>query len=125
MKMGIIRCAQTEEFCPASNCLKYMRERKGAFQDINEDIICVGINTCGGCPGKKAGLRAANMVKKAGAEAIAIASCIRLGTPINFPCPFGKKLEDAVREAVGENIKIFDYTHEPANKKDTKLNEKC
>lgn len=117
MKVGLIRCAQTEEFCPASKCLQYMREKKDAFKEVEGDVVCVGVNTCGGCPGKKAGLRAANMVKKAGAEAIAIASCISLGTPIGFPCPFGKKLADTVKAAVGENIRIFDYTHEPAKKK--------
>lgn len=113
MKIGLIRCAQTEEFCPASRCLQYMRDKKDAFADVEEDVICVGVNTCGGCPGKKAGQRAANMLKR-GAEAIAIASCISKGTPIDFPCPFAKKLRDTVRAAVGENVRIFTYTHEPS-----------
>lgn len=115
MKVGLIRCMQTETMCPASRCLEFMRERKGAFKDMEEEVVCIGVNTCGGCPGKNAGIRAANMVKR-GAEAIAIASCITLGTPINFSCPFGKKLMDTVKAAVGDKVRVFDYTHEPVKK---------
>ena len=32
MKLGIIRCMQTEDYCPGSRDFKTIRERKGAFR---------------------------------------------------------------------------------------------
>lgn len=116
MKIGLIRCKQTEEMCPASRCLEYMRDKKGAFADVEGEVTVAGVNTCGGCPGKLAGRRAANMIKR-GAEAIAMASCITLGTPIGYACPFHKKMKDVIRAVVGENTPIFDYTHEAGKPK--------
>lgn len=118
MKIGLIRCMQTENVCPASGCFEAMRKKTGAFADIEGEIVCVGVNTCGGCPGKNAAQRARHMVKR-GAEAIVIASCISLGTPINFPCPFHHKMIDIVKEAVGENIKVLGYSHD-IRRKDAK-----
>ncbi len=118
MKAGLIRCMQTEEVCPASRCLESMLHKKDAFAGVEGDVVCVGVSTCGGCRGKKAGFRAKKMVER-GAEAIVVASCITLGTPINFPCPFAKKMKVSIREAVGENIRIFEYSHEPSRKKAT------
>ena len=34
MKVGIIRCMQTEDYCPASTDFRVMREKQGAFADI-------------------------------------------------------------------------------------------
>lgn len=110
MKVGLIRCMQTEDMCPASTDLKYMREKKGAFEGVEEDIEVIGVNSCGGCPGKKAVTRAVEMVNR-GADTIAFASCISRGNPIGYPCPFAKKMRDAVSSAVGESIHILDYTH--------------
>ena len=115
MKIGLIRCMQTENVCPASNCFRAMWERKGAFTDCEEEIVCVGVNTCGGCPGKNAAQRAKHMVQQ-GAEAIVLASCITLGTPHDFPCPFRRKLAESVRHAVGEGIRVFDYSHDAPKK---------
>lgn len=111
MKIGLIRCMQTEEMCPAVRCFEVARTKKDAFAGIEDDIEFAGLNTCGGCPGKKAGLRASNMVKR-GADTIVIASCISKGTPIGFACPFAKKMKDVIRAAVGESVRIIDYTHE-------------
>ena len=54
MKAGLIRCIQTEDMGPATACFKVMKEKKLVFDWITEDIEVIGINTCGGCPGKKA-----------------------------------------------------------------------
>lgn len=116
MKIGLIRCMQTEEMCPASRCLDVMRRKKDAFAGVEGEVELVGVTTCGGCPGKKAGLRAAMMLRR-GAQAIALASCITKGTPIDYACPFAAKLARVVRAAVGEEVPIFDYTHAPAKKK--------
>ena len=59
---------QTDDICNTTLCLKAIREKTGSFADIDDiELICV--NTCGGCPGKKAIPRAAEMAS-AGAEAI-------------------------------------------------------
>lgn len=110
MKIGIIRCMQTEDMCPATTDLIFAREKKGAFENIEGDIEVIGVNSCGGCPGKKAVARAQEMVRRV-AQAIAFASCISKGNPIGFACPFAEKMRDAVKASVGEDIVIIDYTH--------------
>ncbi len=50
MKIGLIRCLQTEDMCPGTACFKVINEKKLAFDGITEDIEIIGINTCGGCP---------------------------------------------------------------------------
>ena len=63
MKLGIIRCMQTEDYCPGSRDFRTIRERKGAFEG-EDDIQLVGFINCGGCPGKKAVLRARALVSQ-------------------------------------------------------------
>lgn len=53
MKVGLIRCMQTEDMCPATTCFKVMDTKKLAFEGVTEEIEIIGVNTCGGCPGKK------------------------------------------------------------------------
>lgn len=110
MKVGLIRCMQTEDMCPATVCFKVMKDKKLAFDGIEEDIEVIGVNTCGGCPGKKAVTRAAEMVKR-GADTIVLASCITRGNPIGFPCPHAEIMKNAIIKKVGDSIKIIDYTH--------------
>jgi predicted metal-binding protein len=109
MKIGIIRCQQTEDLCPGTADFKAVKARKGAFESIEESEI-MGFVSCGGCPGKRAVLRAKNMVER-GAEVIAFTSCISKGTPIGFPCPNAEQMKEAVTKAVGEKILVLDYTH--------------
>ena len=110
MKVGLIRCMQTEDMCPTTICLKVMKHKKLAFEGITEEIEVIGVNTCGGCPGKKAVTRAAEMVKR-GADTIVLASCITKGNPIGFPCPHAAQMKTAIENEVGETIRMIDYTH--------------
>ena len=110
MKVGLIRCLQTEDMCPATTDIKMMNLKKGAFEGVEEDIELIGISTCGGCPGKKAVTRALEMVKR-GADTIALASCITRGTPIGFKCPHAEEMKEAIKRRLGEEIRIIDYTH--------------
>lgn len=110
MKVGLIRCMQTEDMCPATTCFRVMKDKKLAFVGIEEDIEVIGVITCGGCPGKKAVTRAAEMVKR-GADTIVLASCISRGNPIGFPCPHAEIMKSAIAKKVGDSIKIIDYTH--------------
>ena len=110
MKVGIIRCMQTEDYCPGTTDFRMIRERQGVFEGITEEIELIGFINCGGCPGKRAVLRARELVKR-GADTIVFASCIQKGTPIGYPCPFARKMREIVSDAVGEEIKILDYTH--------------
>ncbi|MDD2956804.1 MAG: CGGC domain-containing protein, partial [Oscillospiraceae bacterium] len=101
MKLGIIRCAQTEDYCPGTRDFAVIRERQGAFAGVTEEIEIIGFINCGGCPGKKTVLRARELVKP-GADTIAFASCIQKGMPIGYPCPFAKKMKDVVQADLGE-----------------------
>ena len=38
MRVGIIRCMQTEDYCPGTTDFRMIREKKGAFENIEEDI---------------------------------------------------------------------------------------
>ena len=53
MKVGIIRCMQTEDYCPGTTDFKAIRERTGVFEGIEGEIELIGFTNCGGCPGKK------------------------------------------------------------------------
>ncbi len=110
MKVGLIRCMQTEDMCPASTDFMVMKNKKGAFEGVDEDIEVIGVNTCGGCPGKKAVTRSQEMVKR-GADTIVLASCITRGNPIGFPCPNAESMKQAILKKLGDKIKIIDYTH--------------
>jgi predicted metal-binding protein len=101
---------QTEDYCPGSTDFKMIREKAGAFEGIDEDIEIVGFISCGGCPGKKAVLRSRELIKR-GADTVVFASCIQRGNPIGFPCPFAKKMKEAIISDAGESIRIIDYTH--------------
>ncbi|OGH96388.1 MAG: CGGC domain-containing protein [Candidatus Melainabacteria bacterium GWA2_34_9] len=109
MKVGLIRCMQTEDMCPATTCIKVMQGKKLAFESIEGDIELIGINTCAGCPGKKVITRVAEMIKR-GADTIAFASCMKKGTPIGFPCPHFDKIYE-IAKAKNKDIKFIDWTH--------------
>ena len=110
MKIGLIRCMQTEDICPGTTDFKIIREKKCVFEGVKEDIEIIGVATCGGCPGKRAVARAAEMVKR-GADTIVIASCITRGNPIGFRCPHAEKIIEAIRAKIGKDIKLLEYTH--------------
>jgi predicted metal-binding protein len=101
---------QTEDMCPGSTDFKVMKEKKLAFEGVEGEIEVIGFVSCGGCPGKKAATRAAEMVKR-GADTIVLASCITRGNPIGFPCPHAEQMKAAIKKKVGDEITIIDYTH--------------
>lgn len=107
-KVGIIRCQQTEDLCPATTCLACAANGKGSFEPLGACQV-VGVVSCGGCPGKRAVARAQKLVEK-GAQAIAIASCISKGVPLNFPCPNYEQMAQAIKAKVGD-IPVLDHTH--------------
>ncbi|MCT4636567.1 MAG: CGGC domain-containing protein [Bacteroidales bacterium] len=108
-KIGIIRCLQTEDYCPGSTCFAVAKNGKKAFEEYGE-VSVVGFITCGGCPGKRAVMRAKMLVDR-GAEAIAFASCISRGNPIGFACPHFENMRSSIIKKVGEDIEIIDWTH--------------
>lgn len=110
MKIGVIRCMQTEDYCPGTTDFQYISEKKGVFQGVAEDIEIVGFVSCGGCPGKRALMRAREMVNR-GADTIVFASCIQKGNPIGFPCPFAKKMKETIVNGLPDSIQYLDYTH--------------
>jgi len=109
MKIGIIRCQQTEDLCPGSTDFKVAKEGKGAFEALGPAEI-IGFVSCGGCPGKRAVSRA-KMLEARGAAAIVIASCISKGNPIGYPCPHYESIKKAVAQNIGKEIKIIEWTH--------------
>ncbi len=109
MKVGIIRCQQTEDICPGTMDFKIASEGKMAFAETGP-VEIVGFVSCGGCPGKRAISRAKLMVER-GAEAIVLASCISKGNPINFPCPHYEEIKGGIAKNIMPSIKIIEWTH--------------
>ncbi|MGI6656876.1 MAG: CGGC domain-containing protein [Desulfobulbus sp.] len=109
MKVGIIRCQQTEDMCPGTTDFKIASEGKLAFAEVGPSEV-VGFLSCGGCPGKKAVTRAKMLVDR-GAEVVALASCMKNGNPIGFPCPHFAAIQDAVVRKLGDAVRVLDHTH--------------
>lgn len=103
---------QTEDYCPGTADFRTIREGSGVFAGMDEPIELVGFCNCGGCPGKRAVLRARKLVER-GADTIAFATCIQKGTPIGYPCPFAKKMKEIIAKDLGDQVRLLDYTHEP------------
>lgn len=112
MKVGIIRCMMTEDYCPGTTDFKMINQRAGAFSEVpsDEEIEIIGFCNCGGCPGKKAVLRARKLIER-GADTIVFASCIKKGTPLDYPCPFSKKMKDIIVKDIGDEVQYLDYSH--------------
>ena len=53
MKVGIIRCMQTEDYCPGTADFVAIRNKSGAFAKLDGDAELIGFTNCGGCPGKR------------------------------------------------------------------------
>ena len=86
MKVGIIRCAATEDYCPGTADFRMLRERSGVFEGVEGDIELIGFTSCGGCPGKRVPLRVRELVKR-GADTIVFASCIKKARQSAIPAP--------------------------------------
>lgn len=109
MKIGIIRCQQTEDICPGTTDFVTVANQKGAFAGLGECTV-MGFVSCGGCPGKRAVHRAEEL-RERGAEAIALASCITKGNPIGFPCPNRKMMLAAIKRKLGPDFMVLEHTH--------------
>lgn len=112
MKVGLIRCMMTEDYCPGTTDFKVINEHSGVFSEVpsDEEIEIVGFCNCGGCPGKKSVLRARELVKR-GADTIVFTSCINKGTPIGYSCPFAKKMKEIILNDIGDKVQYFYHTH--------------
>ena len=110
MKVGIIRCMQTEDYCPGTTDFKAIREKTGVFEGIEGEVELIGFTNFGGCPGKKVPLRIRELLRR-GADTIAFASCIQKGTPIGYPCPFAKRRRARAEKETEGKIQILDFTH--------------
>jgi predicted metal-binding protein len=108
-KAGIIRCQQTEDMCPGTTDFKVSSDGTMAFEEIGP-VSIIGFISCGGCPGKRAVMRAEMLVTR-GAEIIALASCITKGNPIGFPCPHREQMIASIRKRVGKKAELIEWTH--------------
>lgn len=109
MKVGIIRCQQTEDLCPGNTDFKVASKGKLAFEETGS-VEIVGFVSCCGCPGKRAIARAKMMVER-GAEAIVFTSCISKGNPMGYPCPHFANMRDAIIKKIESDIKTIEWTH--------------
>ena len=103
MKVGIIRCQQTEDLCPGTGDFAAVEKKSGAFETLG-DCTIVGFVSCGGCPGSKAIARAQALMDR-GAQAIALAHAsqreIRTAFPVRTGIPSFRRC--------GRNARRFPY----------------
>ena len=90
MKVGIIRCMQTEDYCPGTADFMAIRNKRGSFADLDGELELIGFTNCGGCPGKRVLLKAKLLIDR-GAEAIAFASCIKRAHQWAIPVRFMRR----------------------------------
>jgi predicted metal-binding protein len=95
--------------CPGTTDFKVASQGKGIFEKSGP-VEIVGFVSCGGCPGKRAVVRARMLVDR-GAEAVAFGSCVSRGNPIDFPCPHFAQMKASVVKKIGPEIEVLDYTH--------------
>ena len=102
-KIGVIICARYKD-CGGGKCFRALRERKGSFSiyPAEEPVEIVGYSTCGGCPGGNVEYVPEEM-KKNGAEAIHLATCLVVGYP---PCPNIRRFKAFVETVYGLPVVI-------------------
>ena len=110
MKVGIIRCMQTEDYCPGTADFVAIRNKSGAFVKLDGDVELIGFTNCSSYPSKRSLLKAKLLIDR-GAEAIAFASCIKKGTPMGYLCPFANKMISMVKERFGSQVIILEESH--------------
>lgn len=108
-KVGFIRCQQTEDYCPGTTDFKVAQHGKGVFEEVGQ-VEVVGFISCGGCPGKRIVHRAKMLVER-GAEILVMASCIKKGNPIGFPCPHFETMKKALENKLDSDVQLFDWSH--------------
>ncbi|MBF8435477.1 CGGC domain-containing protein [Halanaerobiaceae bacterium Z-7014] len=114
MKLALVRCLQTEEICNGRHCLEYINNKEGSLHGFEEEIELVDVITCGGCPGNKFKARVEKMLAN-GVDSFIFASCTKLGTPIDYPCPHFSKLKSVVKD-LSESVDIYEWTHQKTYK---------
>lgn len=108
-KVGIIRCQITEGACAGGADFKAIATGTCAFEAVGKSEL-VGIVTCGGCPGTKAGIRAKMLVEQ-GAEVIALTTCITRDTSKKKACVNAQKIMQDVKDNIPESVIFLDHTH--------------
>lgn len=101
---------QTEDYCPGTSDFIAIKNKSGAFAQLDGELELVGFTNCGGCPGKRVLLKAKLLVER-GAEAIAFSSCIKKGSPTGYPCPHREIMLSIVKDRFGDKVRILEYSH--------------
>jgi predicted metal-binding protein len=107
MRIGIVKCEETLDYCPSTGCFLAAKKKTGKFRDY-EDIEIIGLTTCGGCPGRKIVERVKKMKQK-GVEVVHLSTCMVQLHPEPPKCPFIEEIKKALKERV--DIKVVEGTH--------------
>ncbi|MBE1236825.1 CGGC domain-containing protein [Phaeovibrio sulfidiphilus] len=108
VKVGIIRCQQTEDTCPGTSCFVARDHGAAHFQPLGETSV-VGFVSCGGCSGRRAVQRAQLLARK-GAEVIMLSTCMVRGSyGGTMTCPYIGPMREAIERVTG--LPIVNGTH--------------
>lgn len=102
---------QTEDFCPGTTDFKMIRERKGVFEGITEDIDIVGFCNCGDALRRNRCYGQGSLSGEAPTRSFSLRA-FRKVRRLGYPCPFAKKMKTLIERDLPEGIRFLDYTHE-------------
>lgn len=108
MKFGILTCKQNSRNCTGKLDLLAANDGAHGFSKVGP-VEVIELIDCGGCPGFKVKDRI-NAMLDAGAEGIAIASCISGSDSHPYPCCNYKKIQSEIHEEYGDTLTIVDST---------------
>lgn len=122
--IGVIQCDFAKERCSGFACVNSFNERIDAFAGYRKDGIMMVPFNCGGCPGRRIGRVASNLIRRAKRKAnieqdeivIHLASCIVTDNGHYPPCPHIDYIEKML-ERKGLKVKRGSYKSRTASRK--------
>lgn len=108
MKVGILRCQQTEVYCPATTCLVNAAKGARGYAEVGP-VEVIGDNSYGGCPGKQVYARPMINEPRLGRRNSALETIAQM--------PYGFRHEAREEEAFSIKYFLFGLTQEGSSRR--------
>jgi len=106
-KIAIIRCNIVSETCSGFACVNAFNNKTAYFQEYDSTDSLIAVFTCGGCSGRRVS-RLCESVKKNGATAVHLSSCMCRGKDDEYSCPH---IDLIKKRIVAAGLEIIERTH--------------
>ena len=106
-KIAIVRCNIVSETCPGFACMNAFNNKTAHFENYSAEDQLIAIFTCGGCSGRRV-TRLCESIKKHGATAVHLSSCMCKGKDDEYLCPH----IDLIKKRISDvGLEIIERTH--------------